>query len=277
MNNGSPRVEAGVCVSWPLPADATCAGIARHLFRCAAEGLSLDAEVIDDGVTMVSELAANTRHARCEPGLLAPELWLYLRGSGERRELVCKVFDCYQGWPPRSSPFEPGRRVPIGATSGRGLEVVHALSYGHWGCHLTRARLGGWAIRGKVVWFALPAADKANNPNPLAGRFARMTASEAMTELEAGFAARGFTGKVARSDDPSADMAVLSVCSGLTVWCRAGLAWLRAPGVSGHWDYGDLIEVAELAVQAYETLSETAGAHVPGLHPPGIPVFSRLT
>jgi anti-sigma regulatory factor (Ser/Thr protein kinase) len=264
MNDGLPRVEVGVCVSWPLPADATCAGSARHLFRRAAEGLSLDTGLIDDGVTMVSELAANTRHARCEPGLMAPELWLYLRGRAERRELICKVFDSYQGWPPRSSPFEPGRaghRVPADATSGRGLEVVHALSHGRWGCHLTRARLGGWAVRGKVVWFALPAADKANNPNPLAGRLARMTASEAMTELEAGFAARGLEDKVVRTDDPGIDMAVLSVCSGLTVWCRDGLAWLCASGVSGqHWGYGDLIEVAEQVVQAYETLSETVGA-----------------
>jgi hypothetical protein len=265
MNDGLPRVEVGVCVSWPLPADATCAGIARRLFRRAAEGLALDTELIDDGVTMVSELAANTRHARCESGLAAPELWLYLRGRGERRELVCKVFDCYRGWP-RSSLFGPGssragHRAPVDATSGRGLEVVHALSGGRWGYHLTRARLGGWDVRGKVVWFALPAADKANNPgNPAAGRLARMTASEAMTELEAGFAARGFGGKVARADDTDADMAVLSICSGLTVWCRSGLAWLRAPGVSGrNWGYGDLVEVAELAVQAYETLSETAG------------------
>jgi hypothetical protein len=265
MNDGLPRVEAGVCVSWPLPADATCAGIARHLFRHAVGGLSLGPELIDDGAMMVSELAANTRHARCEPGLTAPELWLYLRGRGERRELVCKVFDCYQDWPPRSSPFEPGRvghRVPADATNGRGLEVVHALSHGRWGCHLTRARLGGRAVRGKVVWFALPAADKANNPNRLAGRLARMTASEAMTELKAGFAARGFGGKVASADDPSADMAVLSVCSGLTVWCWAGLVWLRAPGVSGqHWGYGDLIEVAEQAVHVYEVLCETVGTN----------------
>ena len=265
MNDGLPRVEVGVCVSRPLPANATCASNARHVFRRAAEGLSLDTGLIDDGATMVSELAANTLHARCEGGLAMPELWLYLRGRGERRELVCKVFDCYRGWP-RSSPFEPGRagrRVPIDATSGRGLEVVHALSGGRWGCHLTRARLG-WDVRGKAVWFALPAADKADNPNDLAaGRLARMTASEAMTELEAGFAARGLGRKVARADDTGADMAVLSMCSGLTVWCRAGLSWLCALGVSGQpWGYTDLVEVAEQAVQAYETVGtdDLAGA-----------------
>lgn len=270
MDDGLRRIEVGVCVSWPLPVDATCAGIARRVFRRVAEELSLDAEVIDDGVTMVSELAANTMHARCKPHSLAtPELWLYLRDRGERRELVCKVFDCYRGWlraSPFTGPFEPGpgrvgRRVPTDATSGRGLEVVHALSGGRWGYHLTRARLGGWDVRGKAVWFALPAVDNADNAdNPAAGWPVRMTASEAMTELEAGFAARGFGGKVVRAYDPGADMAVLSICSGLTVWCRAGLAWLRAPGANGrHWGYGDLIEVAEQAVQAYETLSERAG------------------
>jgi hypothetical protein len=276
MVDGLRRVEVGVCVSWPLPADATCAGIARCVFRRAAEGLSLDTEIMDDGVTMVSELATNTKHARCEPHSLAtPELWLYLRGRGERRELVCKVFDCYRGWLRADSlpgPLGPGsgrvgRRVPVSATSGRGLEVVHALSGGRWGYHLTRARLGGWEVRGKAVWFALPAVKNADDAdNPAACWPVPMTASEAMTELEAGFAARGFGGKIVRADDPGADMAVLSICSGLTVWCRTGRAWLRAPGASGgpgasgqHWGYGDLIEVTEQAVRAYETLSERVG------------------
>jgi hypothetical protein len=33
-----------------------------------------------------------------------PELWIYLRGLGTRRELVCKVFDCYRGWRHGSAP-----------------------------------------------------------------------------------------------------------------------------------------------------------------------------
>ena len=54
-------------------------------------------------------------------------------------------------------------------------------------------------------------------------------------------------------------MAVLSVCSSLTVWCRRGRAWLRVPGRTGHhWSYGDLVEVAEQTVAVYEALAEQA-------------------
>jgi len=57
-----------------------------------------------------------------------------------------------------------------------------------------------------------------------------------------------------RADDPGADMAVLSIASGLTLWCRSGSAWLRAPGTAvRQWDYCDLVEVAEQAVEEYET------------------------
>ena len=43
------------------------------------------------------------------------------------------------------------------AVAGRGLQIVHELSRGRWGHHPTRARLGGWGVRGKAVWFAVPA------------------------------------------------------------------------------------------------------------------------
>jgi hypothetical protein len=48
-------------------------------------------------------------------------------------------------------------------------------------------------------------------------------------------------------------MAAFSIASGLTVWCRSGAAWLRAPGTSvQQWGYYDLVEVAEQTVQAHE-------------------------
>jgi hypothetical protein len=138
--------------------------------------------------------------------------------------------------------------------SGRGLEVVHELSGGHWGHHLTRSRLSGFGSRGKAVWFALPA--------PLAGGNGRMrpvTAGDAMTELEQDLSSRGFGGKLVRADDPGADMAVLSIASGLTVWCRSAGAWLRAPGFSQQqWSYSDLVEVGEQAVQAHESIVAAA-------------------
>jgi hypothetical protein len=263
------------------------------MFRQAAGALALDAEAVDDGETMVSELAANTLHAQpdwhdrrggshgdlgCGNGRAgsardAPgecELWLYLRGSGEQRELVCKVFDPYPGWVRGGAPGRGAYRAPADSIGGRGLEVVHEMSDGRWGYHLTRARLGGWSLRGKAVWFATPALRAQPRPAaasplliPQGGRGPAgppVPASVAMTRLEAEMAARGFGETMVRADDPSKDTAVLSVCGELAVWCRAGLAWLRAPGLDGQaWGYGDLVEVAEQAVEAHETLCVDPG------------------
>jgi hypothetical protein len=56
-------------------------------------------------------------------------------------------------------------------------------------------------------------------------------------------------------------MAVLSVCSGITLWCASGAAWLRAPGSDGkRWSYDDLTELTELTVEAYESTAGAAAA-----------------
>ena len=299
MDDGWRKVEAGACGAWPLPADATCAGVARRLFRRTASALALDREAVDDGETIVSELAANTLHVTCgahgngtcsmgrvgtpdgaqarQAGDIAdisapcnPELWLYLRGSGEQCELVCKVFDSYPGWAHGDAPGRGGPQAPTDAMSGRGLEVVHELSHGHWGHHLSRARLGGWNVQGKAVWFTTPAPFAKREPAALggviprqppgtAGVFAiggppRVTSSQAMARLEDKLVARGFGETMVRADDPARDTSVLAVCGELTVWCRAGCVWLRAPGLDGAaWGYGDLVEVAEQVVEAHET------------------------
>jgi hypothetical protein len=257
MNDGLWMVQTRACGAWVLPGDPTCAGIARRLFRRVASELALDGETADDGVTMVSELAANTLHAnQCQHLPVNSELWLYLRGTGQRTELVCKVFDTLAGWAHGNVPGRAGCRAPADAMSGRGLEVVHELANGHWGHHLTRSRLSGTGIRGKAVWFALPVqvpVDARVGGKPPA------TAGDAMTELEKDLSTRGFGGRLVRADDHAADMAVLSIASGLTVWCRSAAAWLRAPGVPAkHWSYSDLVEVGEQAVQAHETNIATA-------------------
>jgi hypothetical protein len=221
--NGLRGVRAGTCHAWPLPADATCATVARQVFRDAVSEVGLEPDLLDDCVLMASELAANTLHARAVAGtggggdrLVSvapdmggepissagpaphtqqaadiqqapqtpqglqlpqttqappdtqepaprtaagcPELWLYLRGLGSRRELVCKVFDGYRGW--RHGLAPSASRVPgqsVHAVTGRGLQIVQELSRGRWGHHPTRARLGDRGVRGKAVWFAVPA------------------------------------------------------------------------------------------------------------------------
>lgn len=268
MEDRLRTVGNGGCEVCPLPGDPTCAGIARRAYRRVAGSLCLDAVLIDDGMTIVSELAANTLHVRAEDALGEPELWFYLRGSGASRELVCKVFDAYPGW--LNGGPSGHYRIPLDALNGRGLGVVHELSGGHWGYHMTRARLSGWHVRGKAVWFAMPVnapeaaragtgAEAAHGAigaaGIAAGRGLPTTASEAMAELEAGLAARGFGDMLVRAEDRAADMAVLSVCKGITVWCADGNTWLRAPGLDGQrWGYCDLVELTEQTVEAYETM-----------------------
>ncbi|MGH2929805.1 MAG: hypothetical protein ACRDL8_16510 [Solirubrobacteraceae bacterium] len=110
-------------------------------------------------------------------------------------------------------------------------------------------------MRGKAVWFALPvpaAETPAGRPDPI-------SAGDAMTRLESDLSSRGFCGRLVRADDHAADMAVLSIAGGLTVWCRSAAAWLRAPGVTAQqWSYCDLVEVGEQAVQAHEMIVTTA-------------------
>jgi hypothetical protein len=118
---------------------------------------------------------------------------------------------------------------------------VHELSCGRWGHHPTRARLGGWGVRGKAVWFAVPA--------PLAhARLVDVTGLHAYT-LSADVSA------TSRADQPASDMSVLSVCRGLTVWCRSGVVSLTSPeGDRERWSYADLVEAAEQTVRRYEEL-----------------------
>jgi anti-sigma regulatory factor (Ser/Thr protein kinase) len=142
-------VRAGGCFARPLPLDATCAGAARSLFREAVAGLGMPGDLVHDGVTMASELAANTLHAHGNvefsgtsqrPVSGFPELWVYLRGTGARCEVVCKVFDSQPGWASGRLP-EVKVRTDEGV-NGRGLQVVDGLSAGEWGAHLTRGRRG---------------------------------------------------------------------------------------------------------------------------------------
>jgi len=306
--NGPRGVRAGSCHAWPLPADATCATVARQVFRDAVSEVGLEPDLLDDCILMASELAANTLHAHAvagtggggdrfvsvapdlggepissagpaphiprdtavRPGAVpgCPELWLYLRGLGTRRELVCKVFDCYRGW--RHGLAPSAARVSAQSVTGRGLRIVHELARGRWGHHPTRARLGGRGIRGKAVWFAVPA--------PLAhARLVDVTglrtytlsadvtattrasqclsARQAAGELEAMLDERGFGGRLARADQPASDTSVLSVCRDLTVWCRSGVVALTSPeGDWERWSYADLVEAAEQTVRRYEEL-----------------------
>ncbi len=252
-------VSAGGCSASPLPLDATCAATARRLFRAATAGLELPDELVYDGATMASELAANSMHA--QTGIQfdvrgcavagAPEIWLYLRRFDGEQELVCKVFDALPRWKDDVPP-DPAVAVPADAVSGRGLHVVHGLSQGRWGHHLTRARLGGWKVSGKVVWFAVPvpassALDRFRGPQP--------GSVQAAGALERMLSERGI-GHIVRADAPASGMSVLSIRRGLTVWCRSRVvSWTGRTGHREWRAFSDLVDATEQIVCAHEELA----------------------
>ena len=197
---------------------------------------------------------------------------------------MCKVFDGYRGWlrgaPPATLvPAQLPSTVAVDddfsfhESSGRGLQIVHELSGGRWGHHPTRARLGGWETRGKAVWFAVPAPFAHARLADVTGlrtytrsvdvsasrRHERISACQAARELEDMLDERGLGnqgGGLVRTDEPASDISVLSVCRGLTLWCRTGSVSLAGPaGYRETWSYADLVEVAEQAVWQYEVLT----------------------
>lgn len=249
---------AGSCGAWPLPLDGTCAGLARRILGDVMTGLGLSAEVVDDGVTMVSELAANTLHAqenvefdgsRQRPLVGSPELWAYVRACRTGCELVCKVFDSQRRWK-IGAPPDPAK-VSLDSVSGRGLRVVSVLSGGRWGHHMSRARLGRWKVAGKAVWFAIPV------PSPPPAFAQPLSSSEAAKELEVMLDDRGIGRRLVRADEDVAGISVLSVRAGLSVWCRDGhFVWTVPGGGYDRRPFDDLVEVAEQVVRLNEELDQ---------------------
>lgn len=250
----SAIAEGGCCVQ-ALALDPSCAAAARRTFREVAALLGLGGDLLNDGITMTSELAANTLHAHqhveveaggSSPVAGGPELWFYLRQASGRWELVCKVFDSLCGWKSGRVPV-PGSADPY-SVSGRGLQVVAGLSGGRWGYHETRARLGSWKVPGKAVWFSL-AVPPARVPVRL--RCARIAPIEAGRVLEHMLADRGLGEGLLRVEEPATGISVLSLRLGLTVWCRPGvIRWQTRRGSYAGRRPTDLVDVAEEIVRA---------------------------
>jgi hypothetical protein len=257
---------AGGCFVRPLPADTTCAAAARRFFREALAGLPIPSGLLHDGVTMASELAANTLHAqrqitpdaarkRAAGGV--PEIWLYLRGSGRTCEIVCKVFDSARDW---DGAAQAGlAKAPVDSVSGRGLQVVDGLSAGMWGCHPTLSRLGTAKTAGKAFWFALrvpPAALPDDLGRP------RYGPDWLVDELEGMLTDRGMAG-IVRADAGS--ISVLSISRHLTVW-RNGptISWRAASGRYQQLDLADLVDAVEQIVWAHEESVLAEGPGEPG-------------
>jgi hypothetical protein len=266
----APSLVAGGCLAWPLSLDATCAREGRRVFREAASGLGLPDDVIYDGMTMASELAANTLHAQDNvqfegtarlPVAGAPELWLYLRRTAGRWELVCNTFDSLAGWKRGAAPGLAEPRAYAG--SGRGLQIVAGLSGGRWGHHLSRSRLGGWRVPGKVVWFAQPLQARCV---PARLDRARPHPCQVSRRLEVMLAERGLGASLLRAGEAGGGISVLSVRRGLTVWCLPNtIMWRTRAGIYEQRTLTDLEDTAERIVSLCEELDGGPGA-------PGAPV-----
>ncbi|TDC91401.1 hypothetical protein E1285_13015 [Actinomadura sp. 7K507] len=210
----------------------------------------LPGDLVDDAVTMVSELATNVfvhalggRALGSMPTAGLPELQIYGRGQGA--EVVVRVFDSasWCGTVPSGANLRP----PVEAEGGRGLEVVNALAVEHggrWGAHRSRSRLGSVPVSGKVVYFALPVQVPWFPP--------RRDCHEAARALRRLLAARGI-GPLHLSDGWR--MAVLSVRAEITVWVRDGTFFATLPpaGVL-RLPVCDVVEVAEEIVRCNEDL-----------------------
>ncbi len=247
-------LSAGGCFVRPLPTDTTCAAAARRFFREALASLPVPSGLLHDGVTMASELAANTLHAQRQAAAevarpltasAVPEIWMYLRGTGRSCEIVCKVFDTMRDW---EGAAQTGLdKAPLDSVSGRGLQVVDGLSAGLWGCHPTLSRLGATKSPGKAFWFALRVPPAALPPD--LGR-PRYGPDWLVDELEAMLAARGMAG-IVRADAGS--ISVLSISRHLTVWRRGPtVTWRAASGQYLKLDLADLVDVVEQIVWAHE-------------------------
>ncbi|HEX9034144.1 MAG TPA: hypothetical protein VF834_20065 [Streptosporangiaceae bacterium] len=265
-------VRAGGCFARALPLEESCASAARRFFRESVAGAGLPDDLVYDGITMASELAANTlnAHGNIEFGSHGhrpvsgmPELWVYLRSCATGRELVCKIFDSEPGWD-AGEPLPVGAAVPAGPDSvrGRGLQMVAGLSGGRWGHHLSRGRLGAWKVQGKAVWFALPVP-----PGSDLARSERIApqGSRAIEELAAALADRGLGSGLVPMTESGGDLAVLSVSQQLTIWCRGEIVWWQ--DTDGSYDrlmVTDLVEAAERIVCAHEDLVAGREAAEPG-------------
>ncbi|GAA0586302.1 hypothetical protein GCM10009546_55840 [Actinomadura livida] len=238
-----------------LPPEARCAGVARKLVREALTALLLPGEVVEDAVTMVSELATNAfahalggRALGVTPTAGLPELQIYARGQGT--EVVVRVFDS-ASWC-GAVPSGENLRPPVDAVGGRGLELVNALAVEHggrWGAHRSRSRLGSAPVSGKVVYFALPARVPWCPP--------RRDCHEAARELRRLLAARRI-GPLHLSD--GLRMAVLSVRPEITIWVRDATFYVTRPSAGAvRRPVGDVEDVAEEVVRCNEDLDALRG------------------
>jgi hypothetical protein len=239
MSGRSRDIQTGGICTWQLPADRSCAPVARSLLQRTMAELGLPSELIEDGELAVSELGTNAyQHAgRSHPvdPIVAAELWVWAR-TCPVPQLVVSVFDADRAALPRIGS------VGLLEEHGKGLSIVAAVS-ACWGSHPSRCRLGNWLVAGKATWFALslpacwPGADRI------------IASSVAARDLIDALAVCGIDARC-RSDDKS--ISVVQV-NGLNVWVGPKtFSWQGRNGGYVHHPLVDLQDAAEQIVRIHE-------------------------
>ena len=197
--NGLRGVHAGSCHAWPLPADATCATVARQVFREAVSEVGLEPDLLDDCILMASELAANTLHARA----VARTGGGGIGSCPSPRTWEAEPTGSAGPAPRPRAPARPGPRSGLVALVGR-RACRHGPAPGQPPPSRAGRRLG---LRGKAVWFAVPAPLAHARLVDVTGLHAytlsadvtatsraseRLSARQAARELEAMLDERGF-------------------------------------------------------------------------------------
>ncbi|MFG2016830.1 ATP-binding protein [Actinomadura geliboluensis] len=162
VGNVGDIVRGGMC-AWRLPADASCASVARSLLTIATTTLGLDGDAADNAILAASELATNALNhgprADADSQTVPPELWIWARTT-PTPQLVVSVFDaCRTSWPdtkPRDLLDE----------HGKGLSIIGMLA-DTWGAHPSRSFCTE-GIQGKAVWSAHPLPGPWPNPRTTA-------------------------------------------------------------------------------------------------------------
>ena len=252
-------ISGGGCFVRPLPIDTTCAAAARRFFREAVSTLAIPSGLLHDGVTMASELAANTLHAqrnatrsavrqRAAAGI--PEIWLYLRGTGRTRELVCKVFDTERTWSVGCRSWHGQGPAGLGQRArpaGRGGTVG-------WPVGLSPHPIAAGELAGAWQGSLVRACGSRRPSLPDHVGRSRYSPEWLINELEAMVAERGLSSSIVRADMDG--ISVLSISQHLTVWRHGStVSWRTPSGRYRQMDLADLVEVAEQIVCAHEEIA----------------------
>jgi hypothetical protein len=259
-------LRSGGCSALRLPADDTIAHIARVYTAHELQPLGLPDPLTQDIALMVSELATNAlRHGTQRSPASQPlpsahaELWIYRRSNAHNREnqqaqpeLVIKVFDTHREKQPQQLRRNDTNALDIDGfvEGGRGLDIIHELTGGQWGHHLSRSRLAAPTTLGKAVWIATPLPPSSPHTYP---PLSHVDEARAIADLYALLTERGID-RLIRRDERG--VSVLSVRRNLTVWCKAGVFCWRTPaGDTVRLPVGDIVEACEQIVQLHEVMS----------------------